>query len=728
VLQTDNINGKIDQSAATPFPLAATLKEVYPEIKRSTRYHNWLTSFSKGDNIIQGRLAHVDRDFFEMFNIEFISGDINSALAGPYNIVITEEMAKRYFGDEDPLGKTMTVSPNYLVTVTGLIKDIPRNSHFYADCLASFEFYTIQFGGNLDDLNKWNDVYNYTFIELAKGSDSKLVEEKIKGIIQRNVKGSNAEIFLQNIRNIHLYSQGKYSHDIETGNIVYVRLSGLVAVLILTIACINFMNLTTAQSFRRAKEIGVRKVAGAKRRKIIFQFMGESLLIVFVAHMIAMILVELFLPGFKSFMFMEVNYQGLGLYVVLITVVLFCGLFAGCYPALYISSIKPLETIKGVTIKNPGKGKFRRILVISQFTLSFLFIICTLVIRSQLNYIQNKNLGLNMDNIAHFEFTKGLQRETLKNELGNNPDIVSVTFTGYQNVLDNWSAVNGVDWKGKKKDDDVLFSVLNADKDYAKTFQLELKEGSFLSTNEFSIDTTVVVINEKAAEIMGFKDPIGEIITHWGLKFKIIGVVKNFHFKTLRSAIDPLIISPIPPSPPGGICYIRMKPDRIASIVNYIRDIFRSHNLDYMPDVKFLNDDYKNIYRIEQIAGALFSYFTFLAIIISCLGLIGLSTFMTVSRTKEIGIRKANGAKYGEIISLLLKEYIKLVVISFVIAAPIAWYATNIWLRGYAYRTNIGWWVFAMALLIVIVIVLLTVGIQSYNAARKRPVEALRYE
>jgi putative ABC transport system permease protein len=440
----------------------------------------------------------------------------------------------------------------------------------------------------------------------------------------------------------------------------------------------------------------------------------------------------LLLPGFNNIMYhgntrVEVNYQSVGLYAGLITVVLFCGLFAGSFPAFYLSSLKPLDTIKGVINKNPRNLRFRRILVIFQFTLSFMFIICTLIVRSQVKYLQNKNIGFNIDNIGYIEFTTGIQRETLKNELNNNPDILNVTITGQQYVLNNWSAVRGVNWRGKK--DDVLFSVLNTDKDYAKTFQVELKAGSFLSTNEFSTDTTLAVINEKAAQIMGFRNPIGEVISDKnGLKFSIIGVVRNFHFKPLQFAIEPLLIIPIPPSAPGGTCYIRMKPDHITSTVNYIRNIFKPYNPDKTLDIGFLKDDYNNMYHIEQTADIFLHYLTFLAIIISCLGLIGLSTFMTVRRTKEIGIRKTHGAKSIEIFFLLSNEFFKMVIISFIIASPIAWYVVNIWLRNFAYRTNIGWWVFVLSGVLGMVIVMLAVGFQTYKAACKNPVEALRYE
>jgi ABC-type antimicrobial peptide transport system permease subunit len=734
VLVNHNYNdGRLVQEAFTPVPLAAALKEEYPEIIRSSRYLKYKMALPKGDELINEEISFVDKDFFEMFNIEFIRGDINSSLTGPHDLIITEEMAHKYFADEDPIGKTLTYK-GIVLTVTGVAKSLPHNSLVQLGLLLPFEFLMkpeLQTG----IINDWRKLFGSSFIELNEGADNKSVEDKIKGIIKRNSKDINAEIFLQNIKKIHLYSRGKYWNDFfYLGNITYVRLASLVAVLILTIACINFMNLSTAQSSRRAKEIGVRKVAGANKRKIIFQFLGESLLIVFVAHVIAMILVELLLPGFNNIMYrgvaeVEVNYQSAGLYIGLITVVLFCGLLAGSYPALYLSSLQPMNIMKGIINKNPGNARFRRILVISQFTLSFLFIICTLIVGTQINYIQNKNLGLNIDNIGHFEFTYGIQRETLKNELSNNPDIVSVTITGHQNVLNNWAAVSSVNWKGKKEGDDVSFSVLNADKDFAKTFQLELKEGSFLSNNEFSIDTTVVVINEKAAEIMGFRNPIGEVISDRnGLKFSIIGVVKDFHFKTLRSAIEPLVITPIPPSTPGGTCYIRMKPDHITSTVNHIRNIFKSHNLDYTLNIGFLEDDYDSMYIVEQTAGTMLGYLTFLAIIISCLGLIGLSSFMIERRTKEIGIRKTNGAKTIEIFTLLSKEYFTMVIISFIIASPIAWYVVNIWLQNFAYRTNIGWWVFALTGVMVMVIAMLAVGFQTYKAASKNPVEALRYE
>lgn len=731
VTSTENYGGQLHQQATTPFSLAAALKKDYPEIIRSTRYHNFQNSFLKEENVIIGKLALVDNDFFKMLNIEFIHGDKNNAITGPNDAVITIDMAKKYFGDKDPIGKSIIVNkPNIVLTVKGVIKNIPSNSHFYCDCIASYEFYgTLYGGGNSIGPDDWNRVYNYTLIELMNGTKSALVENKIKDYIQRKNKESNAEIFLQNIRKIHLNSQ-KYEGDIANGNVQYVRLASLLAILILTIACINFTNILTAQSSGRAKEIGVRKMAGASRLKIMIQFLGESLIIVFVAHIIAMIIVELLLPGFNNLMHanLGLNYMSAGLYAGLLIMIICCSFLAGSYPAFYLSSLKPLSTIKGMIYEKPGKARFRKALVISQFALSFLFIICTMIVRNQLSYLTKIDLGQNINSVIYFEVPEGVRRETLKKELGNNPDILDVTITGNQDVLNNWLYTNDIYWRGKKEGSDILFGVLNTDRDYAKTFQIELKKGVFLSGNEVSPDTMVVVINEKTAEVMGFENPIGEIISNKnGLKIRIVGVVKNFHYKTLQSAIEPLVISPIP-WPMGGRCFIRVNSAHMAITLNSVKNSLKALYPAYTPQLRFLKFDYDNMFLVERVVSIVLGYMTFLAIIISCLGLIGLANFMTLRRTKEIGIRKANGAKSMEIFSMLSKEYIWLVSISFLVASPITWYVMSMWLRGYAYRTSIGWWVFALAWIIVAIITMLTVGIQSYRAASKNPVEALRYE
>jgi len=600
---------------------------------------------------------------------------------------------------------------------------MPENSHIQFNILIPVEWLSL-LAAHTDS---WNGRFN-TYIELKKGTESKIVEAKIHDFIKRHNKESNSEIFLQNIKKVHLYSLGKYFADsYGTGDITYVRILSMIAVFILIIACINFLNLSTAQSSRRAREIGVRKVAGANKRKIVFQFLGESLLIVLVAHVIAMIFVELLLPGFNTLIGkqLSVNYQSAGLYIGLISVILFCGLLAGSYPAFYLSSLKPLDVIKSVINRNPGNAGFRRVLVIFQFSLSILLIICTLIVKMQLKYIQNKNLGFSKDNIGYFMFPtrpSDPKLESLKKELINNPDILCVTRAW--NPFYNEVTRNGFSWAGKKEGDDVYFHVLGADVDYAKTYKLELKEGRFFSS-EFSTDNTAIVINEEAAKILGFRNPIGEIITtSRGSKLNIIGVVKDFHIQSLHYKIGPLIMQ----IGSSNNFYIKMKPDKIISTVDFIKTTFKSYDPGLPIDFHFLDDDYDNLYRTERRMGKIFSYFSLLAIIISCLGLIGLSSFMTERRTKEIGIRKINGAKATEIFYLLSGEYIIWVMISIIIACPIAWYAMNKWLQNFAYRIDLTWVVFALAGIFALLIALLTVSFQSYKAASKNPVEALRYE
>jgi ABC-type antimicrobial peptide transport system permease subunit len=723
VIENQNLSGGgSSMIVPTPGALAPALKEEYPEIIRSVRFCPNPLTLKKGDEFIEETVTSVDKDFLKMFNIKFVRGDINTALNDPHNIIITEETAKKYFGNEEALGKTLA-SRGYVVTVTGVVKSMPHNSHIQFNFLVPIEWLT-DLGAHI---NGWGERFN-TYIELKKGTDSKIVDKKILDFIKKHNKESNSDIFLQNIKKIHLYSYGKYeADDYGTGDITYVRILSLIAVFILIIACINFLNLSTAQSARRAREIGVRKVAGANKRKIVVQFLGESLMIVLVAHVIAMIFVELLLPGFNTLIGkqLSVNYQSAGLYIGLISVILFCGLLAGSYPAFYLSSLKPLDVIKGVINKNPGNAGFRRVLVIFQFSLSILLIICTLIVKTQLKYIQNKNLGFNKDNIGYFMFPTrpdDPKLETLKKELINKSDILSVTKAW--NPFYNEGTRNGFTWAGKKEGDDVYFHVLGADVDYARTYELEINEGRFFSS-EFSTDNTAIVINEEAAKILGFNNPVGETITtSSGSKLNIIGVVKDFHIQSLHYKIGPLIMQ-------IGVSnnfYVKMKPDKIISTVEFIKKTYKSFDPGLPIDFHFLDDDYDNLYRTEKRMGKIFGYFSFLAIIISCLGLIGLSLFMTERRTKEIGIRKINGAKSVEIFSLLSREYIICVCISIIIACPIAWYAMNKWLQNFAYRIDITWWVFALAGIFALLIALLTVSFQSYKAASKNPVEALRYE
>jgi putative ABC transport system permease protein len=722
----DPSGGTSSLSAITPGALTNALKKDYPEIIRSTRYDPYSElRLKKGDEFKEERaVAAVDKDFLNMFDIEFVEGDIVSALNEPHNVVLTEEMAHKYFGNEDALGKTLKESLGYLITVTGVIKK-PHNTHLRFDFIVPIEL----LAERGMPLNDWQfRCYNY--IELQKGSDIKMVGEKIRDFLKKQNNRSNSELFTQNIKKIHLFSSRKYSYDISgMGDITYVRILCLVALFILIIACINFMNLSTAQSATRAKEIGLRKIAGANKQNIAIQFYGESLMIVFVGTAIALILVGLVLPGFNHLTGIQlmVNYRSAALYLGLIVLILFCVALAGSYPAFYLSSLKPLDTIKGIFTKNPANAKLRKVLVIFQFSLTVILIICTLIVRNQISYMQNKNLGFNKDNIGYFMFPAAPwdpRLEILKQELCKDQDIISVTRARCNPFdLDQLISEENIDWAGKKEGEDVPFYQLPADMDYVRTFKLDLTEGRYFSP-EFSTDNDAIVINEKAAKVLGFPDPVGKIISLYGRQFSIIGVVKDFHFKPLHYKIEPLIMQ----LTPCNTFFIKIKPEHVISTVKSVKKVYNTFKPDIPLDFHFLEDDFDNLYRTEQRVNKIAGYFSFLAILISCFGLIALSSFVTEHRTKEIGIRKTNGAKSTEIFSLISKEYFTLIVVSYVIASPIASYAMTQWLHSFAYHTDVPWWTFVLTAVLVTVVTLLTIGFQTYKAATKNPVETLRYE
>jgi ABC-type antimicrobial peptide transport system permease subunit len=715
-------SGKVTSMVPSPGILARLLKEDYPEITRTSRFQPVPLTLKKGDEFIEESVACVDKDFLKMFDIGFVYGDKNTALNDPHNIILTEETALKFFGSKDVVGKTIE-SRGYFVTITGVVKQLPENSHLRFEYLIPIEWLG-ELGGHSNDWNGLDPIY----VELKNGTDEDVINKKIKNYIRTHNKELDAEIFLQNIKKIHLYSSGKYVFDVSNlGDIAYVRIMVIIAVFILLIACINFINLSTAQSLRRSREIGVRKAAGASRRKIVVQFLGESLLIVFVAHILAMIMAELLLPGYNHFVgkHLEINYHSAGLYGSLTIMILFCSLLAGGYPAFYMSSLKTVNTLKGSLSNKTGNAQFRRTLVVFQFSLTALLIVSTLMVGKQLRFMQNKNLGFNKENIGYFMFPirpGDPKLESLKKELCKNPDIINVTM-GDNPINNEWTS-GGFNWPEKKAGDDILFHFLGVDEDYAKTFKIEVKQGRFFSA-EFPGDNTAIIINEEAVKTMGLVNPVGETLTTpEGAKLNVIGVVKDFHFQSLHNKIGPLIMR-------LGVSNnfrVRMKPDHTLSTVGFIEKTFKSFQPGLPLDFHFLSDDFDNLYRAEQRMSKIFGYFSLLAIIISCLGLIGLAAFMAERRTKEIGIRKANGAKSNEIFALLSGEYVLLVVISLLIASPVAWYAMHKWLENFAYKTMISWWIFALTAVLIMVITMLTISLQSYRAARRNPVEALRYE
>jgi putative ABC transport system permease protein len=628
-------------------------------------------------------------------------------------------MAQKYFGTLDVVGKTIP-SRGYDVTVTGVIRK-PSHCHLQFDFLVPVYWLT-ELGGHI---NAWNERF-HTYIELKQGTDPQLFDEKIRPVLQHQIAGSHSEILLQPATRIHLYSSGKYKYDDPGhGNILYVRIMTLITVLIILIACLNFMNLSIAQSVKRAKETAIRKLSGANKRKIIFQYAGESLLLLLIAHILAVIMVELLLPAFNHFTGKNMGMEyGFAAWVLgLIFVIILLGIISGAFPPLYVSPLQSLGK-RAYSIKT-GHARFRRILVIFQFTLSITLIICALVIRSQLSFLQHTDLGFNKDFIGYFMFPTrptDPRLESLKRELEKLPGITAVSKG--DNPVDLQGTVNGFGWTGKKPGNDLSFYMLGGDANYTGTFQFRIKKGRFHSTL-FSSDSSAVVINEKAALEMDFHDPVGEMITApWGSKYKVIGVVQDFHFKSLHYRIEPLLML----IGNSNTFYVRMKPGNPSSTVESVRKVYLSFDPGLPLDFHFLEKDYSRLYRMEQRMSLIFDFFSFLTIFISCLGLVGLSSFLTEGRTKEIGIRKANGARSQEVFIMLLKEFLWPVFIALLIAVPAGWYAMHTWMQNFAYHIPLRIYIFILSGVIALVIAILSVSIQSRRAASKNPVDALRYE
>lgn len=718
-----NPGASIEQMAIVPSSSAKYLKNEYPEIIRASRYVLSPLTLKKGDEFVEEMVASVDSDFLKMFDIRFVRGDINIALNDPHNIILTEEMAGKYFGNEDPLGKTLQ-SRGYEVKITGVVKELPYNSHIHFNFLAPIEWMK-EF---TPVTNEWLSR-DLTYIELKEGTDLGAMDNKIRDFLKKHQEGTNSEMYLQNVKDIHLYSSRKFMYDSsEQGDIVYVRILGLIAVLILIIACINFTNLSTAQSTDRNREIGVRKISGACRKKIALQFFVESFLTVIASIVTAIILVELLLPAFNGLTAknLQITNTSTIFFLSLIILILFCTILAGTYPAFYLSSLKPVNIIRGLTVRNQGNANFRKIMVIFQFSVSLLLIIFTLVVRKQIDYFEKKDLGFDRSNIGYFMFPTrpgSPEIQTLKNELKKNPDILNVTIA-HPNTFNNESKSGGYTWSGKKAGEDILFHTIGADEDYAATFGIKVKDGRFFST-DFKADATAAVINESAAKVIGFKDPVGEVInTNRGTKLNIVGVVEDFNFQSLHFKIEPLIMQ----LGDDNNLIVKMKPGRISSSVDYITKTFNSFNPGLPIDFHFLDDDFGILYRTEKQTGKITSLFCLLAILISCLGLLGLSSYMLEKKTKEVGIRKVNGARSLEIFSMLSMEYMILVIFSFILIIPLAWFISHKWLQNFAFHTDIGIIVFLFAFLVTIALTSIIVGIQSFRAALRNPVESLRYE
>jgi predicted permease len=729
VMENQFYSGNVSTFDATPGILAENIVKDIPEIQMASQMLWEEEPLLTVDNTYdkeKGR--YVEKDFLRMFSFKLTKGDPATALARPDAVVISKKLADKYFKGQDPVGKMIRIDNADNVMVTGVLDEIPKASSLTFDFLMSFE----QWRKKNDWAKEWGNNGPRCYVMLAPNTSIDKVNAKIKNYIKTKNKESNVDLFLQNYGESYLYSDWDNGKQ-NGGRIEYVKIFSIVAIIILVIACINFMNLATARSLRRAREIGVRKVVGAGKRQLIGQFIGESLFVSFLAICISLLIVMLLLPSFNTLTekHLSLDLTDPWFLLLLLCLTLVTGIISGSYPALFMSSLKPIVVLKGLLKFKPGATYFRKALVVFQFALSIILILGMIVIYRQIDFIHNKNLGFAKEDLLYMPLEGELQKTypTFKDQLLKQPGIKYVT-SAQSSPLEVGSSTGGVRWPGKDTTKLILFSSNPITYDYIKTMGIQLVEGRDFST-EYGLDTMNYLVNEAAAKKIGYKDPVGKELTMWGDKGMIVGLMKDYHHNSLHVPIEPLILRLHKKSWGGtywGNVIVRTEKGKTKQAIASMEKLYKQFNPGFPFKYYFTDDEIANRYKAEYTVSKLSRYFAFLAIFISCLGLFGLATFTAEQKTKEIGIRKVLGASVTGIVGMLSKDFLKLVIIAAVIAFPVAWWAMHRWLNDFAYRVNIGWWVFVMAGIVALLIALLTISFQSIKAAIANPVKSLRTE
>jgi ABC-type antimicrobial peptide transport system permease subunit len=712
--------------AVSPPVLAAKMKENFPEVVNTARISTSGTLLLKyGDKAFyEGEGIFADATFFEMFSFPFVQGNPDTAFSELHSIVITEDLARKYFGSENPLGKILTINNKTDYKVSGIIKNVPHNSHLNFNYVRSFELLK-EFGVNI---NSWGNVSFYTYVQLQKNSTSRIVDEKLKSMIEKENPGHNL-YYLQPLTQIHLRSNFNFDPAV-TGNIMYIYIFTAAALFILFIACINFMNLATARSGTRSKEVGMRKAVGAYRIDIIKQFFGESILLSFTSLLFSVIMLQIFLPVFNDLAGKELSlsYSGfLQILLGLMGITLFTGLLSGSYPAMFLSSFQTVNVIKNLPQSGTKGSLFRKILVVTQFSLTIIILIGTIVVHDQLNHIRNQNLGYDKDYMVCFplrgEIVKKL--DATRAELLKNPNILNFAVSSSLPTHIG-SGTSGADWEGKPSDVRIQMQFVSVDHSYLDTYRMEMAEGRFFAKDFESDSKEGFILNEAAIKAMGMDSPVGKRFGFGRSSGRIIGVIKNFNYKSLHSEIEPLILI----NDPRGYRYasIRISSENIEGTITHLENVWNQFSAGFPFNYTFLDDRIENLYRSEQSIGTVFNYFTILVVFIACLGLFGLASFTAEKRTKEIGIRKVLGAPISNILMLLFREFTKWIILANIIAWPAAYFIMTKWLENFAYRTNIGIATFFLAAGFVLVIALITVSYQCIKTALSNPVDSLKYE
>ncbi|MBD2757034.1 ABC transporter permease [Spirosoma validum] len=735
--------------AVSPDPVGPTLKKDYPQVEQFVRLHQrgtWLVKRAgEPTNLRENDITFADSTLFDVFTLPLLAGDPKRALAEPNTVVISESAAKRHFGTQNPMGQPLLFNNNRTFKVTGVMRDMPMNSHFRSDFFLSMLNDDYTWG-------QWLSNNHHTYIVLKPGTDAQVFAKNFDAVIQKYAgpqavqmigstmdqfrkAGNRFDFWLMPLTDIHLYSKQQVELA-SNGDIQYVYIFSAVALFILLIACINFMNLATARSAKRAKEVGVRKVMGSERHQLVGQFMTESVLTTTLAMLLAVIIVAVALPGFNAISAKQLHInQLISPYrlPLLIALPFIVGLLAGSYPALFLSSFQPISVLKGTINLGFRSGSLRSGLVVFQFMMSVILIVGTIIVYRQITYIQTKNVGFNREQILTINdvYPLGKQAETFRQEVMRLPGVVSGSISGYlptpsarsdnaffpEGQIDQKNAVSMQSW--------------GVDYDYVKTLGMQITAGRNFSRT-FGADSSGIILNESAAKLFGGTDIIGKRIVRFDdpeskttKLFTVVGIVKNFHFESLRKNIGALSLILDANS---GSASFRLSSTNVPVLMKQIEAKWKQLTPGQPFSYQFMNESFDEMYRAEQRIGTIALTFAALAILIACLGLFGLAAFMAEQRTKEIGVRKVLGASVTSIIGLLSKDFLKLVLIGIVIASPIAWYTMNQWLSDFAYKIDIEWWMFALAGILAVGIALVTVSFQSVKAALMNPVKSLRSE
>jgi len=717
----------------TPYVLAPALRQEYPEVEQVTRFSNQTFLVTSGDKHLNVQGAFADSSFLSILDLPLLEGNRERAISSDYGIVLTESLSKKLFGTTRSIGKSVRIDSNAYFTVSAVLKDLPTNTSFDFEFLLPWSFLK-RIGW---DDNNWTNYYTSTLVMLRHGASEELFDRRVKDIIFRHTKGSpqesNMEMFTQPLSRYYLYSKDE-NGQLVAGRLIMVRLFTAIAVFILLVACINFMNLSTARSEKRAKEVGIRKVAGAVRLGLIGQFIGESILVSFLAFLLSLLAVQLALPAFNLLIgkSVAIQYSSPVFWLSCLSFVLFTGITAGSYPAFFLSSFKPVSALKGTFQNVSGLVTLRKLLVILQFAFAIILIICTVIIKQQIDYSENRDAGYSRDNLI-YTYTQGDATRNyplIKHELLADGAAVSVTKS-MNPISERWSGGWGYQWPSSTLDDGrIEFIHMGTDADFVRTMGLTLLQGRDIDVYQYPTDTMAVLLNEAAVQTMRLKNPIGQIIgrQNYPQKWHVVGVVKNFILESpFESKINPVVI--YGPSDFFQIINIKLNAQHpMADNLAKTQAILKKYNPQYPVDIVFVDEAYARKFYEAQRTGKLSSLFAGLTIIISCLGLFGLATYMAEKRIKEIGVRKVLGASVTGITLLLSRDFLQLVLIAFVVASPLAWFAMNKWLENFSYRTSIAWWVFAGTGLLSLFIAAASVIYQSVRAALANPVNSLRAE